>query len=115
MIDYETIARTNHNSGMNCSMAVYDALYSGSNSPKGTPPRPRSEGGKCGAVLAAEQFIRENGGTEEDVAEFDRQFTEKYGYLTCGKLRGILGGKCNEYVGVSASIAAKMGMTSDGE
>lgn len=26
MIDYETIARDNHRSGMNCATAVYDAL-----------------------------------------------------------------------------------------
>ncbi len=100
---------------MNCSMAVYDALYCGGGQKKGTAPRPRSEGGKCGAILAAEQFIRENDGTQEDVDEFDRQFIEKYGHLTCGHLRGILGNKCNEYVGVSAAIVGKMGLTSDGE
>ena len=77
---------------MNCAMAVYDALYCGSDS-----------------VLAAEQYIRENGGTEEDVSKFDSQFIEKYGHLTCGKLRGILGNKCNEYVGAAALIAGKMG------
>jgi hypothetical protein len=109
MIDYETIARNNHKSGMNCAMAVYDALYCGSDNTKGIPPRPRSEGGKCGAVLAAEQYIRENGGSEEDVSKVDSQFIEKYGHLTCGKLRGLLGGKCNDYVGAAALIAGKMG------
>ena len=115
MIDYETIARNNHHNGMNCAMAVYDALSMANNANTTTPPRPRSEGGKCGAVLAAEQFIRENGGTEKDVEEFDRRFKEKYGHLTCANLRGILGGKCNEYVGASAAIVANMGMTRDSE
>ena len=66
MIDYETIARSNHRSGMNCAMSVYDALGM-NNQNKTTPPRPRDNGGMCGAVLAAEQTIREMGGTDEDV------------------------------------------------
>ena len=114
MIDYETIARDNHRSGMNCSKAVYEALSMADNANISKPPFPRSEGGKCGAVLAAEQFIRENG-TEEDVEEFDRRFIGKYGHLTCIKLRGVLGKKCNDYVGVSAAIVADMGITRDGE
>ena len=114
MIDYETIARDNHHNGMNCSKAVYSALSLAHNANTSKPPFPRSEGGKCGAVLAAEQFIRENG-TEKDVEEFDRRFIEKYGHLTCFKLRGLLGGKCNDYVGTAAAIVANMGITGDGE
>jgi hypothetical protein len=114
MIDYETIARRNHSSGMNCASAVYDAL--GMNNPnQTTPPRPRDEGGKCGAVLAAEQTIREMGGTEEDVAEFDKRFTDKYQYLKCGELRGFLSGKCNDYVGNAAAIVEQMGIMRDKE
>jgi len=109
MIDYETIARTNHKSGMNCAMAVYDALGM-NNQNKTNPPRPRDEGGKCGAVLAAEKTIREMGGTEEDVAEFDKRFTEKYGHLTCAELRGFLSGKCNDYVGEAAALVGQMGI-----
>lgn len=71
MIDYETIARNNHKSGMNCAMAVYDALYTGDGTNRTDPPRPRSVDGKCGAVLAALQFIRENGGSEKDVEAFE--------------------------------------------
>ena len=105
MIDYETIARNNHRSGMNCASAVYDALGG-----KNTPPRPRDNGGMCGAVLAAEQAIREAGGSDEDIAEFERQFMEQHKYLKCGDLRGFLSGKCNDYVGTAASIAGKMGI-----
>ena len=109
MIDYETIARSNHRSGMNCSMAVYAAL--GMNNPNKTmPPRPRDNGGYCGAVLAAEQTIRELGGTDEDVAEFERRFIEKYKHLKCGELRGFLSGKCNDYVGEAAAIVGQMGL-----
>ena len=80
----------------------------------GRRAREPSKGGKCGAVLAAEQFIRENG-TEKDVEEFDRRFIEKNGHLTCFKLRGLLGQKCNDYVGEAAAIVANMGITKDGE
>ena len=112
MIDYETIARNNHSSGMNCAAAVYDAL--GINNPNKTEaPRPRAIEGKCGAVLAAEQVIREAGGTEEDVAEFDKRFTEKYKHLKCSELRGFLSGKCNDYVGFAAAEVGKMGILSD--
>ena len=114
MIDYETIARNNHRSGMNCSAAVYDAL--GLNNPNITePPFPRSIEGKCGAVLAAEQTIREMGGTEADVEEFERRFKEKYKHLKCVQLMGFLNGKCNDFVGESAAIVADMGIMKDGE
>ena len=90
---------------MNCASAVYDALGG-----KNTPPRPRDNGGMCGAVLAAEQAIREAGGSDEDIAEFERQFMEQHKYLMCADLRGFLSGKCNDYVGTAASIAGKMGI-----
>ncbi len=114
MIDYETIARNNHRSGMNCAMSVYVALGM-SNTNKTKVPLPRSEGGKCGAVLAAEQTIREMGGTEDDVNAFDRLFMEKHKYLKCSELRGFLSGKCNDYVGTAASIVGQMGIMHDSE
>ena len=43
MIDYETIARNNHRSGMNCAMAVYDALGT-NNTGKTSAPSPRGNG-----------------------------------------------------------------------
>lgn len=112
MIDYETIARSNHFRGMNCAAAVYDAL--GMNNPnKTTPPAPRGEGGKCGAVLAAEQTIREMGGTQADIEKFEKLFTEKCGYLKCAELRGMQTGKCNDYVGIAASLVGWMGIMHD--
>ena len=114
MIDYETIARNNHHGGMNCSASVYDAL--GLNNTNITePPFPRSIGGKCGAVLAAEQTIRERGGTEEDVEEFERRFKEKFEHVKCLDLLGYKNGKCNDYVGTAAAIVADMGIMKDGE
>lgn len=112
MIDYETIARNNHSSGMNCAMAVYDALGM-NNDNKTVAPRPRDNGGMCGAVLAAEQTIREMGGTDADIAEFEKRFTEKYGHLKCAELRGFMSGKCNDYVGSAAAIVGYMGILPD--
>ena len=113
MIDFETIARNNHARGMNCSMAVYDALCLGNDKNKTVAPRPRSGDGKCGAVLAAEQYIREAGGTEEKIEEFEKQFTDRYKYLTCAELRGKASGQCNDFVGLAACLVGRMGMVSD--
>ncbi|MCR4924403.1 MAG: C-GCAxxG-C-C family protein [Lachnospiraceae bacterium] len=107
MKDYESIARNNHRNGMNCASAVYNALED-LNKNKSTAPIPRSEGGKCGTVLAAEKIIREMQGSEQDLAEFDRIFSEKFGSLKCAELRGLLRNKCNDYVGNAALITAKL-------
>ena len=107
MTEFESTARNNHRNGMNCAMSVYDAL-STNNPNKSTPPKPRELGGMCGAVLAAEKTIREMGGTEEDIAEFEKRFTEQHKYLKCSELRGFFSGKCNDYVGTAAAIVASM-------
>lgn len=113
MIDYESIARNNHSRGMNCSTAVYEALCLGGNPNRTEPPKPRSSDGKCGAVLAAEQVIRECGGTEKHIEEFEKKFTARYQYLTCAELRGKMTGQCNDYVGAAAAIASWMGLLTD--
>ena len=96
---YEQTARNNHKNGMNCAMAVYTAL----GGEKSNAPKPRAEGGKCGAVLAAEQIIREcNLG---DPTEFDKEFLGMFGSLKCADLRGVMRGRCNDYVGTAAMIA----------
>ena len=106
-MDFETIARNNHRNGMNCAMAVYNALAEINNN-KTNPPMPRSEGGKCGTVLAAEQFLREMGQSQDTIDAFDKKFTEQFGSLKCAELRGMLRNKCNDYVGAAASMAAAM-------
>ncbi len=107
MKDYEMIARNNHRSGMNCAASVYGA-FAEDNKNKTKPPMPRSEGGKCGTVLAAEQIIREMGGSEDRVSDFDKEFSEKFGSLKCAELRGMLKNKCNDYVGTAANMVAAM-------
>ena len=105
MRDYETIARNNHRSGVKCAASVYNA-FANDNKNATKPPAPRSEGGKCGAVLAAEQIIREMGGSQDNVDEFDKKFSERFGSLKCSELRGMLKNKCNDYVGVAAYMVA---------
>lgn len=107
MKDYETIARNSHRSGMNCAASVYNA-FANDNKNATKPPVPRSEGGKCGAVLAAEQIICEMGGSQDKVDEFEKKFSERFGSLKCAELRGLLNNKCNDYVGVAAYMAATM-------
>ena len=50
------------------------------------------------------------GGTDSDIEAFENSFTERYAYLTCAELRGKATGQCNDYVGLAASIAGRMGL-----
>ena len=107
MADYEIEARNLHRAGKNCATAVYEVLAP-MNRNRTTPPIPRSEGGRCGTVLAAEQYIREMGGSTEMIEEFEKQFIAKFGSLQCAELRGLLRNKCNDYVGTAAAMAAEI-------
>lgn len=80
-MDREQTARNYHNSGINCANSVYSVF---SDKVTGTVPVPRSEGGKCGAVLAGEKILAQLG---LDTAYFDDKFVEKFGSLKCAELR----------------------------
>ena len=71
----EQTARQNHNSAYSCSGAVYSTFY---DKVHGNTPIPRSEGGKCGAVLAAEKVLKQLG---MDSTAFDQVFVRQYGSL----------------------------------
>ena len=79
---YEEKARSAHRSRMSCSASVYNA-FADINPHPGEIPAPRSEDGKCGAVLAAEKLLREMG-VEND---FDARFLSRFGSLKCSELR----------------------------
>ena len=64
----EKEARKRHNNGYSCSSSVYSTF---SDLVSGTAPFPRSEGGKCGAVLSAEKILQQLGMSS---AEFDEKF-----------------------------------------
>ena len=97
----EEIARNKHKSGSNCSNAVYSCF---SEMVSGTAPAPRSEGGKCGAVLAGEKVLNQLG---KDSESFDDQFLELFCSLKCVELRK---GKypCNDLVGTAAKIVEEI-------
>ena len=95
----EQMARGKHNSGYSCSSAVYSAF---GDKVSGSAPTPRSEGGKCGAVLAAEKVLRQLG---MDEAAFDRAFVEAFGSLKCDELRRLCH-SCNDLVGTAARLGA---------
>ena len=96
----EQTARKNHNNGYSCASAVYSAF---NDKVSGTAPIPRSEGGKCGAVLAAEKVLRQLG---LDDTAFDQQFVGQFGSLKCGELRRARHA-CNDLVGAAARLTSE--------
>lgn len=100
-MNHEKNARTIHRRGSSCASAVYNA-FKDVNNHYSFSPSPRSEGGKCGAVLAAEKVLKE---TETGQIElFEQRFIEKFGSLKCFELMSK-GFDCNNYVGEAAAIA----------
>lgn len=100
MIDFETIARSNHLSGMNCSNALYDA-FKYEYELEGTPPPPRSEGGMCGALLTGIAILKETG-NEDKVEDFTKAFIDRFRYTKCKDL--ILHKRvCNDNIGFVAN------------
>ena len=93
----EDTARNKHKSGNNCAVSVYSTFY---DKISGIAPAPRSEGGMCGAVLAAEKALSQLGFSTD---AFDERFLELYGSLKCAELRR---GKypCNDLVGTAARM-----------
>ena len=97
----EQIARERHNSDYNCANAVY---YAFSDKVSGTAPIPRSEGGKCGAVLAAEKALGQLG---LNSSAFDEELYRRYRSLMCIELRRA-GYSCNDLVGTAAGLVSEM-------
>ena len=100
-MDREQTARNYHNSGINCANSVYSAF---SDKVTGTAPAPRSEGGKCGAVLAGEKVLAQLG---LDTASFDDKFVEQFGSLKCAELRKAKY-PCNDLVGEATKLVEDM-------
>ena len=101
---HERIARQKHRSGYSCASSVYSS-FSDINPNMGTPPVPRAEGGKCGAVLAAEKVLRDTG--HDCIAQFESEFLKHFCSLKCGELIRK-GHNCNDCVGIAASIVESL-------
>lgn len=104
MQNKEQEARAIHRRGSGCSYAVYN-VFADVNKKSTRPPMPRLEGGKCGAVLAAEKTLREMGVGR--VEEFEARFLAEFGSLKCRDLcrKGV---SCNDCVGRAAGIAQEL-------
>ena len=109
----EENARNNHRNGYNCAMSVYaafaDRLGISPEEAKKAAPRPRSEGGKCGAFLAGKKIIER---LKPGAAElYEQRFTELNGQTECSRLimaHGKLRKSCNDYVGDAARLAEEI-------
>ena len=106
---YEEEARNNHRNGFNCAMSVYiayaDAMGLTAEQAKEAAPKPRSEGGKCGAFLAGKKILEQL--KPEAVEEYERGFVALNGQNECSRLvatHGVLRKSCNDYVGDAARL-----------
>ena len=97
----EQTARNNHRSGYNCASSVYSAF---SDVVSGSAPMPRSEGGKCGAILAGEKVLGQIGMNTES---FDEKFISIFGSLKCTELR-CTDRSCNDFVGCAAQLTEEI-------
>lgn len=100
-MDHEAEARGIHRTGYNCSNSVYQA-FSDIDHAGGTPPAPRSIGGKCGALLTAQKVLADLGIDAQD--ELERAFEQEFGYVTCVELKRHRC-SCNDCVGVASRLA----------
>lgn len=85
----------------NCSIAVYKTFMEDYEL-DGVIPEPRSDAGKCGAVIAAEKILRELG-KEDKIKEFDKRFIDEFKYIKCVDLM-THERRCYDYVGISAKM-----------
>ncbi len=104
-MDYEQAARNQHRRGVSCSGSVYK-VFEEVNPNMTQAPLPRSEGGKCGAVLAAEKVLHDMG--IEKTEEVEKEFLKRFGSLNCLELLSNSDKTCNDFVGAAASIVAKL-------
>ena len=108
-MEYEQNARKNHRSGYNCAMSVtmayMDRLGLSPSDAMRSAPKPRSEGGKCGAFLAGRKILEQL--KPEAVLEYERRFIELNGQTECSSLVAShrqLRKSCNDYVGDAARL-----------
>ena len=104
---HEESARNNHRSGYNCAQSVNVAFAGELGCSPVTAmqeaPKPRTDGGKCGAFLAGRDLLSKL--RPEAVETFEREFMNQYGAVECKKLRMV---GCNDLVGTAARLAEEL-------
>ena len=103
---HEQTARANHKGSCNCAQAVFVAfareLGLSTAEAMNASPKPRAEGGKCGAFLAAREILSRL--KPEAVEAFEQRFLAANGSTECLRLR-LARKPCNDYVGGAARMA----------
>ena len=110
-MSFEEEARNGHRSGMNCAMAICGAYADmlGVDDVFEFAPKPRGEGGKCGAYLAGKKILSSL--NPSAVEEFENRFVSMYGHTTCPALIAAhkrLGKNCNDFVGETAALVEEL-------
>ena len=105
MNNHEEDARELKMAGNNCSVSLYTA-YEKDIKLSGEYPAPRSEDGKCGALLTALRILDEIGYSDKK-DEFEKEFVKRLGYSKCLELM-THERRCGDYVGESARIIDKI-------
>ena len=105
----EDQARANHRGGYNCAQAVCAAFAGAMGVSEAEAmalaPRPRTDGGKCGAFLGGRAVLARL--RPEAVDAYEQAFTELNGANTCMALvasRRRLGKKCADYAADAARL-----------
>lgn len=108
-MSYEDKARLNHRNRYNCAMSAYtayaDKLGITDIQARDAAPKPRSEGGKCGAFLAGKAILEKF--KPSAIPEYEKKFIELDGQTECSRLvaaHGVLRKSCNDYVGDAARL-----------
>ncbi|MBO4359863.1 MAG: C-GCAxxG-C-C family protein [Eubacteriaceae bacterium] len=111
-MDRQTKARDFHKNGNNCSMSVMrafaDVLGMDEERAASEAPRPRSDGGKCGAYLAALELLERI--APDRKGDFETGFIAINGSNLCAVLKGASGknGKyCNDYVADAVKLVSE--------
>ena len=105
-MNHEEFARASHKSGSNCSQSVFSSfvreLCLSTQEAMSIAPRPRSEGGQCGAYLAGLAVLNEL--KPEVASAFTEKFLAENGSTECKVLRG----RCNDMVGCAARLVEEL-------
>ena len=109
----EESARAVHKCGYNCSMSVYSAyakkLGISEEEARKIAPKPRAEGGQCGAFLAGKKILEQL--KPEAIPEYEKRFVELNGHTECGKLlmsHKKLKKSCNDFVGDASRLVEEL-------